>query len=380
MNQQQTATPSAAQELPPDVPAPKASTGTRIGALVLAALIVGSLVIYFVGDRLTPSTSQARVQAFVVPVAAEVAGKVLAVHVRDNEEVQPGQPLLDIDPEPFRIALRRAQADFESVRRSVQGSVAGVDAARAALGVAQANREMAERDASRQERLHDEDPGAISVRRLEIAQSTREQARSQVKRAEADLRKAQEAAGGSGEENAQLQSAKAAMEKAALDLARTRVIAPARGRVTDLQTDVGLFAQPGAPLMTLIAVHDLWISAEMTENNLGNIEPGDEAAIVLDLLPGQVLKGRVRSVGRGVSSGKQGSPGVLPTVENSRDWLRQAQRFPVVVEFDPSEVDRLRRVQVGGQADVLVYTGDHPVMNALGALYMRVVSWLSYLY
>ena len=363
----------------PDAP-PVAGKGTRIGALVVAALIVGSLVLYFVGDRLTPSTSQARVQAFVVPVAAEVAGKVLAVHVRDNDEVTPGQVLLDIDPEPFRIALRRAQADYESVRRSVQGSEAGVDAARAALVAAEANRDMAQRDASRLERLHAEDPGAISVRRLEIAQSTRDESRAKVRRAEADVRKAQEGAGDSGEKNAQLQSARAAVEKAELDLARTRVLAPARGKVTDLRTDTGLFAQPGAPLMTLIAMHDLWISAEMTENNLGNIDPGDEAAIVLDVLPGQVLKGRVRSVGRGVSSGKPGSPGALPTVENSRDWLRQAQRFPVAVELDPAELGRLRGVQVGGQADVLVYTGDNPVMNALGALYMRVMSWLSYLY
>ncbi|WP_153305414.1 HlyD family secretion protein, partial [Variovorax soli] len=236
------------------------------------------------------------------------------------------------------------------------------------------------RDASRLERLHAEDPGAISVRRLEIAQSTRDESRAKVSRAEADLRKAREGAGDSGEKNAQLQSARAAVEKAELDLARTRVLAPARGKVTDLRTDTGLFAQPGAPLMTLIAMHDLWISAEMTENNLGNIDPGDEAAIVLDVLPGQVLKGRVRSVGRGVSSGKPGSPGTLPTVENSRDWLRQAQRFPVAVELDPAELGRLRGVQVGGQADVLVYTGDNPVMNALGALYMRVMSWLSYLY
>lgn len=369
-----------AAHMPAEAPATKAGTGTRIGALVVAALIVISLVIYFIGDRLTPSTSQARVQAFVVPVAAEVAGKVLAVQVRDNDEVNPGQPLLEIDPEPFRIALKRARADYESVRRSVQGSVAGVDAARAALAAAQANSNMADRDARRQERLHQEDPGAISVRRLEIAQSTRDESRSKALRAEADLRKAQEAAGDSGEGNAQLQSARAAVEKAELDLTRTRVLAPARGKVTDLRTDAGLFAQPGAPLMTLIAMHDLWISAEMTENNLGNIDPGDEVAVVLDVLPGQVLKGRVRSVGRGVSSGKPGSPGALPTVENSRDWLRQAQRFPVAVELDPSELGRLRGVQVGGQADVLVYTGDNPVMNALGSLYMRFMSWMSYLY
>ena len=110
--------------------------------------------------------------------------------------------------------------------------------------------------------------------------------------------------------------------------------------------------------MTLITIRDLWISADMTENNLGNIKPGDAVAIVLDVLPGEVLKGRVRSVGTGVASGQPAQPGTLPTIENSRDWLRQAQRFPVAIEFDPSEREKLRAVRVGGQAEVLVYTGD----------------------
>ena len=150
--------------------------------------------------------------------------------------------------------------------------------------------------------------------------------------------------------------------------------------MTDLRTDVGQFAQPGAPVMTLIAVHDLWISAEMTENNLGNIKPGNQVAIVLDVMPGQVLKGRVRSVGSGVSSGQQAQPGSLPAIENSRDWLRQSQRFPVAVEFDPSEHERLRGVRIGGQADVLVYTGDHGLMNWLGEAFIGLMSYLSYLY
>ena len=80
------------------------------------------------------------------------------------------------------------------------------------------------------------------------------------------------------------------------------MLAPASGTVTDLRTDVGHFAQAGAPVMTLIAIHDLWITADMTENNLGHIDVGDEVAIVLDVLPGEVLKGRVRSVGCGVQS------------------------------------------------------------------------------
>jgi multidrug resistance efflux pump len=266
------------------------------------------------------------------------------------------------------------------VRRSVNASAAGVEAARASLQTARTSFQMAANDASRQERLHQEDPGAISVRRLEIAQSTREESRSKVARAEADLRKAEEAAGDPGESNAQLRSARAAVEKAELDVTRTRVLAPARGTVTDLRVDVGNFAPAGSPVMTLIAVHDVWISADMTENNLGHIDPGDEVAIVLDVMPGQVLKGRIRSVGGGVGTGQSSPPGTLPTVENNRDWLRQAQRIPVAVELDAAEKQRLRGVRVGGQAEVLVYTGAHPVMNLLGRIYIRVMSWLSYLY
>jgi multidrug resistance efflux pump len=359
---------------------PKPGKGTRIGSTIVLVLIVASLIWYFASDRLTPHSSQARVQAFVVPVAAEVAGKVLAVHVRNNDDVQRGQPLFEIDPSQYQIALQRSRADYESVRHSVNASVATVDAARASLQAAQANRDKADKDATRQEALYAEDRGAISVRRLEIAQATRIEGHSMEQAAEADLRKAKEAAGDAGEDNAQLRSARSAIEKAELDLSRTKVVAPGRGLVTDLHIDVGYFAQAGAPAMTLIAIHDLWIDADMTENNLGNINPGDEVAIVLDVMPGEILKGRVRSVGYGVSSGQEAPPGALPTIQNSRDWLRHAQRFPVAIEFDASDAERLRKVRVGGQAEVMVFTGDNFLMNTLGALYIRLRSWLSYLY
>jgi multidrug resistance efflux pump len=373
----ETPTPKVDQSPPPPSNPGK---GSRRGAIIVLVLIVLSLLWYFVSDRLTPYTSQARIQAFVVPVAAEVSGTVLKVHVKNNDEVQPGQPLFDIDPTQYRIALERSRSDYEAVRLSVNASTASVHAARASLQAAQANRVFAQQDAKRLEQIHAQDPGALSVRRVESAQTNRLTAQSQEKRAEADLVRAQETAGESGEKNAQLASARAAVEKAELDLKRTKVVAPARGSVTDLRTDAGLFAQIGAPAMTLIAMHDLWISADMTENNLGNVQPGNDVAIVLDVMPGEVLKGRVRSVGTGISPGKQVPPGALPEVQNSRDWLRQAQRFPVAVEFDPSERERLRGVRIGGQADVLIYTGDHFVMNWLARFFIGVMSYLSYLY
>ena len=367
-------------EKPPPSQPSKSGKGTRRSAIIVFVLIVLSLLWYFVSDRLTPYTSQARVQAFVVPVPAEVSGTVLKVYVKNNDVVQRGQPLFDIDPTQYKIALERSRSDYEAVRLSVNASNASVAAAQASLRAAVANRIYAQQDATRFEQIYKEDPGAVSVRRVQSAQANRATAISNERKAEADLRRAQETAGEAGDKNAQLLSARAAIEKAELDLKRTKVVAPAGGSVTDLRTDVGQFAQAGAALMTLIAIHDLWIYADMTENNLGNIKPGDEAAIVLDVMPGQVLKGRVRSVGTGVGSGQQAPPGSLPAVENSRDWLRQAQRFPVAVEFDPAERDRLRGVRIGGQADVLIYTGDYPVMNWLAGLFIKLTSYLSYLY
>jgi multidrug resistance efflux pump len=361
-------------------PQAKPGKGSRRGAMVVLILIVASLSWYFISDRLTPYTSQARVQAFVVPMASEVSGTVVKVYVKNNDEVKPGQRLFDIDPTQYRITLERSRSDYESVRLSVNASNASVAAASASVKAAVASRVYAEQDATRMEQIFAQDPGAVSLRRVQSAQSNRLTAQSQQKKAEADLVRAQETAGERGDKNAQLLSARAAIEKAELDLKRTQVVAASGGSVTDLQTDVGRFAQAGAAAMTLIVNQDLWISADMTENNLGNIKPGDKVAIVLDVMPGEILKGRVRSVGTGISPGNQAQPGTLPQVQNSRDWLRQAQRFPVAVEFDPSERERLRGVRIGGQADVLVYTGDYSVMNWLARVFIMVMSYLSYLY
>src|SRR6188768_2951105 len=112
--------PAPAEAAPPPPPAP--GKGSKRGALIVVVLILASLAWHFVADRLTPYTSQARIQAFVVPVAPEVSGTVLKVHVKNNDEVKPGQPLFDIDPTQYRIALARSTSDYESVRLAVTGS------------------------------------------------------------------------------------------------------------------------------------------------------------------------------------------------------------------------------------------------------------------
>jgi multidrug resistance efflux pump len=378
------AAPAEPAPQPASVPAPSSPAApadpVKKGAKWVAVLIGLSLLWYFFADRYTPYTQQARVQAFVVPVASEVAGRVTRVHAHNNQDVKAGDLLFEVDAEQYQIVVERTRADLESMRRQIGASTAGIDSAKASLRAAQANELKTRQDRDRLERLYKEDPGTISLRLLEVSRANREQANSQVAAAHAEVVRAQEQQGGSEADNAQLRSTATALAKAELDLANTQVRARSAGVITDLHIDAGQFAAAGSPLMTLIAIHDVWISADMTENNLGHLQPGSPVAIVLDALPGQILAGRVRSIGYGVSVGSSTAPGTLPTVDNSRDWLRPAQRFPVIVEFIPGELSDLRGIRVGGQAEVMAFPHSGNPLNLLGRVFMRVMSWLSYAY
>ena len=358
-----------------------AATSVKKGTGLIALVILLSLTWYLVADRFTPYTSQARVQGYVIGVAPKVAGVVTEVWVSNNLEVQADQRLFQIDPSQYEIALGKAQADLDNALSQVAAGDAGVESARANLRAAQANRVKAEKDANRLQRLYQEDPGTISVRRLEIAQASLAQARAQVDAAEAEIQRAIEQKGGDAEDNTILKTAQSAVEKATLDLENTVVRASSRGIVTDLRADVGQYAGTGAPVMTLIAIHDVWIDAEFTENNLGHLRPGSRVEILFDVVPGRVFAGEVRSIGVGVSVNQPPPPGTLPTIENNRDWLRQSQRFPVVIGFKPGEHEALhQQLRIGGQASVIAYAEGHGILELLGKGYIRLLSLLSYAY
>ncbi len=365
------------------VPAAPTPDPAKKGIKWVLLLIVLSLTWYLLADRFTPYTQQARVGAFVIPVASEVAGRVIRVNVRNNQDVKAGDVLFEVDPQPYQIAVDRARADLESTRRQVGASTAGIASAQANLRAAQANELKARQDNQRLEGLYREDPGTISVRVLEVSRANREQAVSQVAAARAEVQRAREQEGGSEETNALLRSAATALSKAELDLSNTQIRARSAGLITDLRTDAGQFAAAGSPVMTLIAIHDVWISADMTENNLGLIKPETPVAIVLDALPGEIFEGQVRSVGYGVSVGQPTQPGTLPSVQNSRDWLRPAQRFPVIIQFSPASLATLRdnrAIRAGGQAEVMAFPSEGNPLNPLGRLFVGFMSWLSYAY
>ena len=358
-----------------------AATSVKKGTAAIFLVIIASLVWYLLSDRFTPYTSQARIQGYVVGVAPKVAGVVTKVWVSNNQKVTADQPLFEIDRSQYEIALKKALSDLENTQRQVDAGTAGIESAQASLLAAQANKTRAKQDADRQERLYKEDSGAISVRRVEMARASLEQARAQVTAAEAEIQRAKEQRGGEVEDNAQLKSAQSAVDNAERDLGNTIVKASALGIITDLRTDVGQFAAAGAPLMTLISINDIWINAEFTENNLGHVRAGTPVEIVVDALPGRVFSGKVRSIGLGVAAGQPPPAGTLPSIENSRDWLRPSQRFPVVIEFNPDQHDQLKEyVRIGGQAEVIAYTNEQGLLRMIGKAYIRMMSWLSYAY
>jgi multidrug resistance efflux pump len=368
------------EEAPAKDAALSPAKGVNVGVLALIAIIAVLLSLHLIGDRATPYSDQGRVHANVIGIAPEVGGLLTSVNVRSNQTVRRGDVLFAVDPELYEIAVRKARADISAVERDLAASEAGIRAASAGVEAAQAGLLRSEQDAARSERIHAEDAGAISMRRLEFSRASLIESRAKLEVSLAQLDQARQARGIIGENNDRLIAARSALAKAERDLARTRIVAPSDGIVTDLRAEAGQFAAPGSPVMTFIALHDGWVAVDMTENNLGRMKVGDRADVVLDVNPGTVIAGRVRSIGVGVSTGAKSSPGALPEIQNSRDWLRQSQRFPVIIEFEKGILASQPGVREGGQAEAVVYTGDNPLLNLLGSIRIRLMSWLSYAY
>ena len=351
----------------------------RKWTLIVLGVCFLLIVWYLSSDRQTPFTSQARVHTLVVPVGSEVSGTVLEVFVSNNEFVKAGDRLFQVDPTRYQFALDTALANLDSARQQTGASEASVAAAEASVGAAVAAMIRAEKDAVRLQRIKEEDPGAISVRRIEQAEASFAVAQQQVASAEANLQKAREDFGQEGDSNVRIMQAQTSVDAAQLDLDRTTVVAPTDGLITDLRVDSGNFAAAGAPQLTFVAIHNVWVQADFTENNLGNIKDGDEVEISFDVLPGRVFSGSIRSTGYGVAV-STAPLGQLPTVDNNRQWLRSAQRFPVIVDFDLERVATTGLIRVGSQAAVVVYTGDSWILNSIAWVNMRLSSLLSYAY
>ncbi|HWJ99865.1 MAG TPA: HlyD family secretion protein [Xanthobacteraceae bacterium] len=353
-------------------PASQTSSVRRI-----AFTVVGALIFFFaisvLMERRTPSSSQARVQAFIVPMAAEVAGRISDVPVIDNSKVQEGDVLFRIDPVPFRIAIKEAEAKLQRIGQSVGAGVSGIDAAQARAVEARANREKIRDQANRVFQLVER--GVYPEAKYHELKGSLDASEAAVQAAEAELEKARRDLGATGSDNPQIREALAALEKARLDLTRTTVNAPADGVITNLQLAAGQFVSTGQAALTFIDAGTIWVSAAFKENSLENIQAGNEAEVVLDTLPGKLFKAKVESVGWGVSS--ESSSNGLPTVRNNTGWVREPQRFPVRLVFAD---ERPIGVRHGSQANVMIYTGRNPIANLLGVIWIRLISVVTYVH
>jgi len=340
--------------------------------LVFAALF---FVWYVLSDRRVPYTDQARINGLMLPIVPRVSGNLTEIHVQLHSKVKPGDTIFQIDKRPYQLAVGKAEANLDNTAQSVAARTASVKSSAGRLGVARAQLDRAQRNWDRVQKVIQENPGALSQSDRDQAETSLSQATEQVASAEADLERAQQALGFSGAENAQFRAAVKALEEAQLNLAFCSVVATAYGYVESFSIDIGYFASAGQPLATLVSEGDTWIQADLKENNLSNMKTGDRVEFSLDVMPGKVFKGKVRSIGYGVSTGNT-NRGDLPSVSSTQGWLRDPQRFPVIISFDRDQVGVIPRF--GGQVDVIIYTGNHGMLNAIGKFRIRLMSWLSY--
>ena len=348
----------------------------RIVTLVVLALCVIFFLLYVRADRVMPYSDQARVVAFTVPVAPQVSGYVTDIQVDLHDVVDPGQVLLQLDTTQYQIAVRSARATLDNALQQLGVSSAAVEAAAAGLASARAQESITRIQFDRLEQIAARNASALAQADRDNAAAALQKANAAVAASEADLERARAALGPGGLENPSVRAAFAALEQAEFNLAQTTLRAPIRGGVESLQLDIGHFAGAGQPLMTLVSYSDLWIQADMKENNLAHLERGTPVRIILDVLPGRVFHGSVRSLGFGVRTSSMTSRGELPQVSSKTGWLRQPQRFPVIVDLGedvPRDV-----LRVGSQVNVMAFTGREGILNPVGRLVMRAFALLSY--
>src|SRR6202048_3460799 len=274
-----------------------------------------------------PVTDDAYIQADLIRVAAQVKGPLKKIEIADNQKVRQGQELLQIDPEPFQIAVEKARADYLQALQDLESLRDEVEHTRATLALAEA-------DAQRAEKLFQ--TKVISVQELQDSTTKRDQDKESFLKAQHTLQL-------QGSDNAGVLAAKAALDNAQLNLSYTRVMAEKAGMVTNLDLPPGNYIKVGEPLFTMVT-DDSWRAiAYFKETVLHKIRPGQKAKIELVAYPGHVFHGVVQGVGWGITQQDVVLSDSLPTVAPTVNWVRLAQRFPVRVDItDPDPAFPLR--------------------------------------
>jgi membrane fusion protein, multidrug efflux system len=332
--------------------------GRVLGILiVLGAIATGSLVWRINFQH--PRTNDAMIRANIVGITAEVSGRIVELHVEDNQFVRKGELLYIIDSRPYQAKLDRAKAELMLTEKEVDSRRASSSSAETAIerlqhqhaaSVAEVKRIEAE-DKYLHHRLQELEPlaekqyvtgdqlrqarSSLDASRAELAdaQAKERSAASAIEEAKSDSSRAQSLIAQFNGINARVEAARAQVTSAELELEYCFVRAPFDAYVTNLNTREGEYAKVGSQLFALVDDRHWYVIADFKETYLKSIQPGREAEVFLVSYPGKHFRGVVTGIGWANSPDNIKQQGVLPEVERTLNWVVLASRFPVRIEI-----------------------------------------------
>lgn len=350
----------------------------RLVLLGLLVLIAGILAWTAASDHYAPGTPRGLVSANVAQIAPRVSGRVVGVDAEDNAVLQAGDPLFRIDPRPLELAVETARARLAQAAQGVEASSAQIEAAQAQVAQARVNAENARATAERTASLFER--GIASEAAQQQAQTALDAAEATLAAAEASAESARQQLGAQDDDNPQVRAAELALEQAEYDLLSTTVRAPTFGVVTNLHLGVGQYVTAGTTGVTFISADAVWITADLRENQLVNVEAGDRATLVFDAVPGRVFEGHVESLGWGINPGRTEAGG-LPVNAPATQWFEPARRMPVRIVLEGGMESWPMQARLGGKVGVLIHPdGGGHLVTRVAALFQRLGGVLSGIY
>ncbi|MBE7713301.1 MAG: HlyD family secretion protein [Cyanobacteria bacterium SIG26] len=311
---------------------PKGVKRTIAAVVIIILLILAG--IYIAHEMQYESTDDAYVETTTVNVSPRVAGQIEEVYVKDNQFVNEGDLVAVIDDEDYKIRLEQADSTYERIRLDQSN-------AKANLVAAESNIALAKKDLDRYSNLYEQ--GAVSKQVYDAAKVKYDGAKANLTQAKQALFSDEN---GKTVADANLRTAKASKDKAALDLSYTKVYAPQSGTVTSRRVEKGMFVTPGAPLFTLVP-EEVWVVANFKENQLKGMKPGQPVDIKIDTYPNKIFKGKIDSIQR--ASGAKSS--LFPPENAVGSFVKIVQRIPVKIVFT-EEIDSSEYTIVPGMSVV----------------------------
>ncbi len=330
--------------------------------LMGAGLVAGALAVawFALGGQGSISTENAYVKANKLALSSEVNAIVKAVLVQPNQPVAAGQLLVQLEDEPFQLAVAEAEAHLAQVENQIM--VRRADYAEVEAEIRQAEEDAAfyQRQLTRNQRMG---PSAISEADLDDSRQQLARSQAQIAINRQKLAGLRAALGGSPdvplEAQADIQVAQAQLDRARYQLSRTRITAPAAGTVANDVPQLGEMTMAGFAVVTLMATDEIWIEANLKETQLTDVRPGQMAEVTIDAYPGQVLRARVDTLSP--ASGSEFA--MIPAQNASGNWVKVVQRIPVRLRLESKPEDAVLRAGMSAQVRIATEPSE-PLANA----------------